>query len=455
VKTKKALAMSLAHAKTDSAPEGTPDPASEPFEEALAPSREIQAILGLDSEKTWFAAHRPMIILTVVAVLAAAGIAYWWLASSAATRVEYTTVPVSRGDLTVTVSAAGALDPVNQVEIGSELSGTVRTVAVDYNDRVDAGQVLARLDTAKLDADVSHAKAALKAAEANLVQAEATVSETKGNLERASSLFAGQHQSARELEAAQAAYDRAVAARDSAAASIDLAAADLDADKTQRAKTDITSPIGGVVLERNVEPGQTVAATLQAPVLFTIAEDLSKMELLVDIDEADAAHVHEGAAANFVVEAYPHRDFSAEVIQLRYAPKSTSGVVTYEAVLAVDNSDLALRPGMTATATIVARRVDDALRVPNAALRYSPDGTAASTQFRGPFSFLYSRDDEDGGRPLEAAIPEGQRRIFELKEGEPAAVLITPGVSGGTWTEVAAGGVGEGTPIITDSTAAE
>lgn len=446
--------MSQAQMKIDPAPE-EPGPAREPSGEALAPSRDISSILGLDSEKTWFAAHRPTIIVTVLAILAAAGIAYWWMASSAATRTEYTTVPASRGDLIVTVAAAGSLEPVNQVEIGSELSGTVRSVAVDYNDHVKAGQVLARLDTAKLDADVSHAQAALKAAQANLVQAEATVTETKGNLDRAASLFASKYQSSKELQATQAAYDRAVAARDGAAASVDLAKADLNADNTQRAKADITSPISGVVLERNVEPGQTVAATLQAPVLFIIAEDLSKMELLVDIDEADAAQVHEGAAANFVVEAYPDRNFSAKVTQLRYAPKTTSGVVTYEAVLAVDNSDLALRPGMTATATIVAEKVDNALRVPNAALRYSPNGEAPSRQFRGPFSFLFSRGNQDRARPVAAAIPEGQRRIFELKDGKPVAVLISPGVSDGTWTEVVAGDIDEGTPVITDSATAD
>jgi len=329
----------------------------------------------------------------------------------------------------------------------------VRTVLVDYNDRVEAGQVLARLDTAKLEADVSHARAALKVAEANLAQAEATVAEAKSSLDRVTSLFTSEFQSGKELEAARAAHERAVAARDSAAASVDLAKADLDADETQLAKTDIVTPIGGIVLVRDVEPGQTVAATLQAPVLFTIAEDLSKMDLLVDIDEADTAKVHEGATATFVIEAYPDRAFSAEVSQLRYAPNTASGVVTYEAVLAVDNADLALRPGMTATATIVAERVTDALRVPNAALRYSPDSEQAASQFRGPFSFLFSSEEQP--EAVEAPIPAGQRRIWVLQDGEPAAVLITPGVSDGSWTEVAAGEVSEGMTVITDSVTAE
>ncbi len=352
------------------------------------------------------------------------------------------------------MSAAGSLEPVNQVEIGSELSGTVRTVEVDYNDRAEVGQVLARLDSAKLEAEVSHARAALRVAEANLVQAEATVTEAKGNVDRAASLFASEHQSSRDLEAAQAAYNRAVAARDSAAASVDLAMADLDADETQLAKAEIVSPISGVVLERAVEPGQTVAATLQAPVLFKIAEDLSKMDLLVDIDEADAAAVLEGAEATFVVEAYPNRDFSASVSQLRYAPNTTSGVVTYEAVLSVDNSDLALRPGMTATATIVASKVEDALRIPNAALRYLPEDEVQSTQFRGPFSSLFS-DEEEPAEPVAAVIPEGQKRVWVLSDGEPAVVLITPGVSDGSWTEVVAGELGEGTLVITESVSTE
>lgn len=445
----------MPHAQLTSTPEPerTGPPKPKVAEDGLAPAPDIQAILGLERKRSWFAAHRASILSAILAIAVATGLAYWWFGGGAGAETEYTTASASRGDLVVTVSAAGSLEPVNQVEIGSELSGTVRTVLVDYNDRVEAGQVLARLDAAKLEADVSHARAALKVAEANLAQAEATVTEAKSSLDRVTSLFTSEFQSGKELEAARAVHERAVAARDSAAAAVDLAKADLDADETQLAKTDIVTPIGGIVLVRDVEPGQTVAATLQAPVLFTIAEDLSKMDLLVDIDEADTAKVHEGATATFVVEAYPDRAFSAKVSQLRYAPNTTSGVVTYEAVLAVGNADLALRPGMTATATIVAEKVVDALRVPNAALRYSPDSEQTGRQFRGPFSFLFSREEQP--QAVAAPIPEGQRRIWVLQDGEPAAVLITPGVSDGNWTEVAAGEVSEGMPVITDSVTAE
>jgi HlyD family secretion protein len=446
--------MSHAQMRTDPISEKASPLESEPSKAPQEPDEDVRSILGLDRQRTWFAGYRSTVVLAVIVILAAAGLAYWWLGVGAGTTVEYTTVPASRGDMVITVSAAGSLEPVNQVEIGSELSGTVRAVLVDYNDRVAAGQVLARLDTDKLEADVKHAQAALKVSIANLAQAEATVAEAKGSLERTSSLFGSQHQSGRELEAAQAVYDRAVAARDSAAASVDLAKADLDADETQLAKAEIKSPINGVVLERDIEPGQTVAATLQAPVLFTIAEDLSKMELLVDIDEADAAAVHEGAEATFVVEAYPRREFSAAVSQLRYAPNTTSGVVTYEAVLSVDNSDLALRPGMTATATIVAQRVEDALRVSNASLRYSPIDDASATQFRGPFSNLFSRGEEPS-EPAVEAIPKGQKRVWVLVDDGPAAVLITPGVSDGSWTEVVAGDLNEGAPVITDAVSTE
>ena len=172
-------------------------------------------------------------------------------------------------------------------------------------------------------------------------------------------VLVGRNSSAlKDLQAAQAAYDRAVAALESAKAQVKVAEADLSSNETELGKAEIRSPIGGIVLSRNVDPGQTVAATLQAPVLFTIAEDLAKMNLLVDIDEADAGSVKEGQDAVFTVEAYPDRKFTARVLQLRYAPETVNGVVTYKAVLSVDNADLSLRPGMTATAEIITRRAD-------------------------------------------------------------------------------------------------
>ena len=314
------------------------------------------------------------------AVALALAVAAVWGASGENNNVRYVTEPATAGNLTVTVTATGSVQPTNKVDVSSELSGTVRRVLVDYNSVVKAGQVLAELDTDKLQATVDKSRANLAAAKARVAEADATVVEKERELARRKALADRQVASIQDLEQAQAAYDRAVASVTSARSDVNVAEAQLKLDEANLAKACICSPIDGIVLRRNVDPGQTVASSFQAPVLFSIAENLKQMQLQVDVDEADVGLVQLGQSAAFGVDAFPDRKFPAVIRDVRYAPETIQGVVTYKAVLNIDNSDLLLRPGMTATAEIKVKEVADALLVPNASLRFTPAQPQAQSQ---------------------------------------------------------------------------
>src|SRR5581483_6770937 len=319
-------------------------------------------------------------------------------------------------------------------------------------DRVKAGDVLAVINTDKLTAQANRAQALLTAAKAGVAEAEAGLSQSEKELARVEALVGKDFSTQQDLLTAQTNRDRAVAALASAKAQVEVANADLAANETDLAKAEIRSPIDGVVLERNIDPGQTVAASFQAPVLFSIAEDLSRMRLLVDVDEADAGSVSEHQKATFTVEAFPESRFDAEVTQLRFAPATVSGVVTYKAVLSVDNSALKLRPGMTATADIVTRQVNNALLIPNAALRYAPPATAPATaDNRNWLARLIPRPATTAAVPRNPALQQGERQIWVLRDGVPVAMTVTIGASDGTWTEVVKGDIGDGDAVITDA----
>ncbi len=266
---------------------------------------DVQAILGMDtsSATSWMQRRELKWAAVVLVGLLLAGL-IWWLSSSK-NGVNYVTEPVTRGDLTVIVTATGSIQPTNKVDVSSELSGTVRKVLVDYNSTVKAGEILAELDTDKLKATVNSSRAKVEAAKAKVQEAQATVVEKERDVERKKKLAGNQAISAQDLDQSQSAYDRAVASLASARADIDAAQADLNLNETNLSKATIRSPINGVVLTRNVDPGQTVASSLQAPVLFSIAEDLKKMEVRVDVDEADVGKVKVGQNATFSVDAYP------------------------------------------------------------------------------------------------------------------------------------------------------
>lgn len=385
-------------------------------------------------------------------------IAVWFFAlrgNGAAT--QFVTQDVARGDMTVTVTATGNLEPRNQVDIGSELSGAIRAVYVDVNDEVRAGQVLAALDTTRLNAQVLQAQSSLTSAEARVIQSDAGVKEARAayaRLQKVRELSGGKLPSQQDLDVADASVARAEGEAAAAKAAVAQARASLEAVRTDLSKTQIRSPINGVVLVRSVEPGQTVAASLQVATLFTLAEDLKKMELHVSVDEADVGSVQVGQKATFTVDAFPNRSFSAHITQVHFASNNTAkatastasaasatttGVVTYETVLEVDNSELLLRPGMTATAEIVTTSIKDALLIPNAALRFTPEGAQlpgapAPAQQRGPLSALMPQMRRFGGQPQGAT--RRFARAWILEDGAPALVMFRAGASDGRVTQV-------------------
>ena len=409
-----------------------------------APDSEIAETLALDKKP----GHRRFAMFgLVIILLILAGVGFWiWRNRSTADGLtRYKTEAVERGALTVTVSATGNLAPINQVEVGSELSGIVDKVVVDFNDRVKIGQPLAILDTTKLKAKVLQSKASLASAHARVLSAQATVEEArnqKQRLHRFREISGEKAVSQNDLDAAVAAMHRALADKAMAEAAVQLALATMEEDETDLSKAVIVSPVNGIVLTRDVEPGQTVAASLQAPVLFTLAEDLARMELIVDVDEADVGAVKEGQPAQFTVDAYPNRRFPAHITQVRYGANALEGVVTYATVLNVDNSDLTLRPGMTATASITVHQIDDALLIPNAALRFSPpaDPRAGTGERRNLIQKLLPRRPRRGPsrRPRRKA-EQKQNRIWTLRGGQITPVLITIGATDGSKTVVTGG----------------
>jgi HlyD family secretion protein len=411
----------------------------------------IEQVLGLGSASEP-PSRRRLAIYGAIGIAVLAMLLWVVLSSGSGSAVRYVSEPVARGNLTVIVTATGSVQPTNQVDISSELSGTVRKVNVDFNSEVKVGQVLAELDTDKLVATVESSKARVTAAKAKVEETDATRIEKERDLARKSALAERKVISALDLDTARAAHDRAVAALASARADVGVAQAELRLNETNLAKARITSPINGVVLKRNVDPGQTVASSLQAPVLFSIAEDLRQMEIQVDVDEADVGKVKEGQKATFAVDAYPDRKFSAQIRELRYGSEVVQGVVTYKAVLSTDNAELLLRPGMTATAEIAVQHVEGALLVANAALRFSPPTDVGSGQGGGLLQRLLpgrprfrpaSRRDEAGT----------DRTVWVLRNGQPSAIAVGIGASDGRRTEVLKGDLSAGQAVLTDAVA--
>ncbi len=390
--------------------------------------------------------------LVALGVLALAGAAGFLLPGPTPDQPRFKTATVERDDLTIKVTATGQLQPVTQVDVGTEVSGTIDQVAVDYNDRVTQGQILARLDPDTFQAKQRQSQAALLLARASVTEAQVTVTETTSKLRRIRDMIAKRLSSPEELDTATAAAGRAEAALEVARAKVEQAQAQLDADNRTLEKSEIRSPITGTVLKRQVEPGQTVAASLQTPVLFTLAEDLTQLELNVAVDEADVGQIKEGLKAEFTVDAYPNRRFPATITQVRYAPETINGVVTYAALLSLDNRDLSLRPGMTATAEIIASEIKNALLVPNAALRFTPPTPkVAKEESRGLVGMLLpSRPPSSRrGGSKDATTSKGSR-VWILKEGSPAAVTVKTGATDGTLTEILDGTLEPGTEVLVD-----
>ncbi|MCB2018581.1 MAG: efflux RND transporter periplasmic adaptor subunit, partial [Hydrogenophaga sp.] len=386
----------------------------------------------------------------------------WWQSQQKANAAPvFVTEPLKKGSITLTVSANGTLQPTRSVNVGSELSGTVKRVFVDVNDQVKAGQVLVELDTAKLQDQVVQSRAALASAQAQLAQAGATVKEARATLSRyeeVSRLSGGKVPSATELDSAKAALDRAVSSEEAAKAGVAQARASLSTNETNLSKASIRSPINGVVLSRSVDPGNAVAASLQAVTLFAVAEDLTQLKLDVAVDEADVGNVQVGQKATFTVSAFPARRYPASINRVAFGSTKTDNVVTYTTTLDVNNQDLSLRPGMTAVATIIARQAKDVLVVPNTALRFTPasGNGAAAASGGGILSKMMPRPPRNNAPKTAGtdARSGGARQIWVLKDGQPVAMQVKTGISDGRMTEVSGEGLNEGLAVITEQRSA-
>jgi len=428
----------------------TPVDEKEPLARIVAAENPAR-FLGLSS-RVW------VIGALVIAMLLVG--AFYLRSRNAASAPQYITEEVVRGNLTVTVSATGNLQPTNQVDVGSELSGIVESVLVDDNDRVRKGQLLAQLDLSRLNDQVAKSGAELASAEAQVDQMQATVEESRINLARlrqVAELSGGKVPSKAELDTAQATLQRAVANEAGARAAVTQARATLKSDQTNLDKASIRSPIDGVVLARKVEPGQTVAASLQAPVLFTLAENLAQMELQVEVDEADVGQVRAGQPANFSVDAYAGRKYPAHLTRVGYGSETKDGVVSYKTILKVTNDDLSLRPGMTATAEITTAMRENVLLVSNAALRFTPPFKSGSDDKQNDsfVSNLLPKPPANTSSKPANAVKGGAQQVWVLRDGQPVAVPVSVGVTNGRQTEVSGGELKPGMQVITESVVAQ
>ncbi|RCX09482.1 efflux RND transporter periplasmic adaptor subunit [Extensimonas vulgaris] len=459
---------------TSSDPSASPAPVAAPTAQTRPSAAELKNLLGDGLVHRWW--QRPGVWLGLFALVLVAGGAYYWrVQQSASAAPSYVTEALRRGNITLSVMANGILQPTRSVAIGSELSGTVRDVFVDVNDRVKKGQVLIVLDTAKLEAQVQRSRATLAAAQARLAQAAATTKEAQANyarLQEVARLSGGKVPSAAELDTGLATLLRAQADEASARASVQDARAALSTDETNLSKASIRSPIDGVVLSRSVEPGNAVAASLQAVTLLMLAEDLTHLRVYADVDEADVGVVQVGQKSSFTVSAYPTRRFPAEVTRVSFGSTKTDNVVTYTTWLDVDNHDLALRPGMTATATIVATERKGVLLVPNTALRFTPTQVGAAGAAGAASTPGAAKSGGSGGGIMAQLMPHmprnarkagtvakgpaaagpgsNERQLWLLKDGQPQPVRVQVGISDGRVTEVSGDGLQPGMAVIVD-----
>ncbi|WP_323669336.1 efflux RND transporter periplasmic adaptor subunit [Aliarcobacter butzleri] len=350
-------------------------------------------------------------------------------------KIEYITKKVTQGDLSVVVSTTGNLNPTNSVEIGIEVSGTLKEIFVDFNDEVKAGQILAKIDTVKLQSQVDSSTAALAIAVANQKESQVLLNNKKTLYDRTLNMYknsAGKYPSKNELDDTRFSYEAAIESLEAAKAKVLQAQSNLKTDKQNLEKASVKSSIDGIVLNREVEVGQTLAATMSAPKLFTIAKDLTHMDLIVSIDEADVADIKKDLPVTFTVDAYPNKVFNGKVKQVRLNPVDTNGVVTYETVVSVDNEDLLLKPGMTATAKIITKESKNKLLIPNGALRFKPkmqEQKNSGVNLVGP----------NMNRPTNVARDLSKKElapVFILENNQPKRVMVKVLDSDGKLTSI-------------------
>ena len=370
-------------------------------------------------------------------------------------KVTFRTEPVTRGPISEVVSATGEVSALVTVTVGTQVSGTVARLYADFNTPVKKGQVLADLDPRLFDAALARAEAGLAAADADVERARVAATEEERAERRTLDLAKRQLASQAEVETAQAARAGAAAQLRGAQAKVLQARAERDTARTNLALARIRSPIDGVVISRTVDVGQTVAAAFQAPTLFTIANDLARMQVLAHVDEADVGKVRPGLVSRFTVDAHPGETFQGTIRELRQAPTTIQNVVTYAAVIDAPNPEEKLRQGMTAQVTIVAAERKEALRVPNAALRYRPGGATEGERRGGGDRRVVPQARADGERKAPAEpLPPGAReaRVHRLEAGKPAPARVVVGIGDGRQTEILSG-LAEGDEVVVGDTA--
>lgn len=374
-------------------------------------------------------------VITLVA-LVGAGVGGWY-GYSALTKgpdaEDFVLAPVDRGEIVATIAATGTVEPTTKVLVGSQVSGTVMKWYVDFNAPVKVGDLLLELDPERYKTDVMRGRAAVKTAEARIEESRVRAKDSRREEQRLGELRKRNAASDNEYKIAQAAAEAAEATLHAAEATLDSVKAELNSSEVDLGRTRIICPIDGVVVSRDIDAGQTVAASFQAPTLYTIASDLRKMQVQANVAESDVGKVHEGMEARFRVDAFPERRFEGRVSQVRYNPTIVDNIVTYVTIIDVENPDLLLRPGMTATVTFEVAKVANALRVPNAALRFSPEAPRAAADTRGPAAM---------------AGLDHKPKIYRLSDGKPTPIPVDVGLTDGSFTEVRGNALADGEKII-------
>jgi HlyD family secretion protein len=371
------------------------------------------------------------IIIGGIILIAVAAAAFFLLRNKNG-EVKFRTEKVTRGDIEMAVTATGTVNPVTTVLVGTQVSGTIKEIHVDFNSLVKKGQLIARIDPALFEAQVNQARANVLSSKANLDKAEATLVDAKRTMERNKELFSKNLIARSDLDTADTNYETAQASVSAAKAQVAQTEAALSVAETNLHYTKIISPVDGIVVSRNVDVGQTVAASFQTPTLFSIAQDLTKMQIDTSVDEADIGKVQTGQEVDFTVDAYPDITFKGKVWQIRNAPITVQNVVTYDVVIQMNNPDLKLKPGMTANVSIVADRKKDVLKIPNAALRFKPSGKSVTatekrtTEKKGPGVWILDKDN-------------------------PKRIPVSLGISDGSFTELVSGEIREGQELVVES----
>lgn len=389
---------------------------------------------------------RNRVLLAAIVLAVVAALAVWRVrASRTSGEFRYETAAVDRGRLVARVTASGTLSALVTVQVGTQVSGTIASLDADYNSQVKKGQVIARIDPRLFEAAVQQARANVVAAEGNLARGVAQAADAQRQAQRQRELGDRKLVAQADVDTAQTNAEAAQAQVKAYQGALAQARAALSQSELNLTYTRIVSPTDGVVISRSVDVGQTVAASLQAPTLFVIAQDLGKMQVDTSVAESDVGRLRTGMPASFTVDAYPGRVFQGTVRQVRNAPQTVQNVVTYDAVVDVANPDLALKPGMTATVTFVTARRDDAVRVPNAALRFrAPPGMPGVPR---------AADEPAGqGAPRARPEPDGTRQVWVVRQGPPAPVKIKTGITDGTSTELLEGPLSPGDKLVTDAT---